>query len=170
MEFDDLFEELEAKFESMQLRQRAKASQYSSIGVSVTLQSPLAIPGLTPRLTQRLVHASIGSDCITGFDETLGYWVSIRFCAIAEFVLESVIDIGMLGLTTGDFSFDSLLGGLDLPCEVWLRRNQDSMLLRGRLTAFEESLLRVGYGAASRYVPAQSTNAIVIALSSINCG
>lgn len=170
MDFDDLFEELEAKFEALQLRQSASASQYSSSAVSVTLQSKLAIPGQTPRLTQKLVHASIGSDCIAGFDETLRFWVLIRFCAIADFIPESVGGAEIVEVRASDFSFDSLVRGLELPCEVWLRRVHESALFRGRITAVENSVLRFGYADAARYVPTQAVFSLVIALSSIDCG
>lgn len=171
MNFDDIFEELEAKFEALLLKQRSTESSNSADRVAVTLISPLALPkrgqpqSNPPARTVILEYASIGSDCLVGFGASLDYWLILRLDSISEIRFLSSRSSIQLHLSGTDISFDSLVAGLDLPREAWVRRGQDSRLLKGQLTAQEQSLLRLGFGTAAHFVPAASVTALVIPLS-----
>ena len=170
MDFDDLFAELEAKFEALQLRQRASASQDQQNTLVITLHRQLALPNLRPKQDFTLVHASVGSDCIAGFDASLDFLIALRLASIAELGFgSSRIDV-LQTPTQGDFSFDSLVRGLELPREVWLSREGEQRQQRVQLTAVDSGLLRLGFGQFARFVPLAAVEAIAVSLSAADCG
>ena len=172
MNFDDLFDELEAKFEALLSRRHAAESTSSLSTFAVTLLVPIALPRKSESqpmpLAQTLTlnHASIGSDCIAGFDQSLDYWLLIRLDSVSDIRIASNDDHGALHFSEPDFSFDSLLSGLDLPGEIWIRRGQETRFTRGHLAGYERPLLRLGFGIAEYCVPAIGVNALAVQLSS----
>jgi hypothetical protein len=163
MNFDDLFAELEQKFETMQLRNRSAASSSDGSNLSIKLRTAFALPGQPIRATLDLRHASVGADCIAGFDASLDYWLILRLTSVDEFASEQLSEAGLFGALAG-FSFHSLLAELDLPKPAWIRRSGESRLSRLNLTLVTPQIIQNGYPPAARFTPIVNVEAIVIDL------
>lgn len=163
MNFDDLFAELEEKFQAMRSRQQSAASSTDGSNLSVRLRMPVAMPGRPISPTLSLRHASLGADCVAGFDASLDYWLMFKISAVDELASIAGTDLSAIWPTAG-FTFDSLLAELEVPKSIWMRRAGESRLSRVNLTACTPVFLQVGFPPASRLTPIAVVELVVVEL------
>ena len=168
MNLNDLFQDLESRFESL-LRQQNTLSEAQAIEVQFVRTAPREFGGGGHRIL--LISPQIGADFIAGIDHSDGNWWAFSQAAIKLFrvvELESTHP-GASHLTRTETNLAQLAGEWFTPIRLRLFTRDESQGFDAQVSGVAGSFLSIGLGKTAIQLPIANLLAVRARFSELVC-
>ncbi|MEY2675623.1 MAG: hypothetical protein RL102_889 [Actinomycetota bacterium] len=168
MNLNDLFQDLESRFESL-LRQQNTLSEAQAIEVQFVRTAPREFGGGGHRIL--LISPQIGADFIAGIDHSDGNWWAFSQAAIKLFrvvELEST-PLGASHLTRTETNLAQLAAEWFTPIRLRLFTRDESQGFDAQVSGVAGSFLSIGLGKTAIQLPIANLLAVRARFSELVC-
>lgn len=168
MNLDDLFRDLEIRFESL-LQQRNALNYAQAIEVQFARTVPREFGGGRQRIL--LISPQIGNDFVAGIDQVDGNWWAFNQAAIRQFrvvEIEAAITAGH-ALERTELTLAQLATEWFTPIRLRLFLRDEPQGFDAQVTGVTGGLLRIGLGQVATHLPIANLLAVRARFSELAC-